>query len=66
METVKRSTFISYQFEIQKDLPILTVYVPNSQKFHKDFYEIFQFEIACIGQRDIPVFLMSTFKLDLQ
>ena len=31
-----------------------TYYIPNSQKFHKDFYEVFQFEIAGgIGRRDI-------------
>ena len=30
-----------------------TYYIPNSQKFQKDFYEVFQFEIAGIGRRDI-------------
>ena len=65
METVKRSTFINFQFEntalfkskkiIANFGPTETYYIPNSQKFHKDFYEVFQFELACIGLRNISV-----------
>ena len=64
MESVKRSIFIKFNLKILpysnlKRLanfgPTETYYIPNSQKFHKDFYEVFQFELACIGLRNISV-----------
>ena len=65
METVKRSIFINFQFEntaLFKSKKISQfwtyrnlLYTKFTEKFHKDFYEVFQFELACIGLRNISV-----------